>query len=262
VKARSAYPSNCRNSWKRSGAWGWCWCRRASCGVSTVSVAGDSPAALSVGRVVPRLRNMTMERPSLTVSSSESWIGSSTATGSKTANRSSSTSPTPGWWPTSNVNSAPTSWWSLTKPYPTRTRLMTPRHRHQRDRLVNLGRAVRDITAQVPTDAGSGAPAAWGRSILRLRDAWPTRSPSGNSPPEPGGRPAEATTADSQTPVLPVLDICAHLMCNRLGISMLEESYLRYLAGAGRGWSGRVRDWTSIHVYYYQAGSAATQEIR
>jgi hypothetical protein len=30
--------------------------------------------------------------------------------------------------------------------------------------------------------------------------------------------------------VLPVLDICAHLMCNRLGISMLAESYLRYLA--------------------------------
>jgi hypothetical protein len=30
--------------------------------------------------------------------------------------------------------------------------------------------------------------------------------------------------------VLPVLDMCAHLLCNRLGVSMLEESYLRYLA--------------------------------
>jgi hypothetical protein len=38
------------------------------------------------------------------------------------------------------------------------------------------------------------------------------------------------TTEDSLTPVLSVLDICAHLLCNRLGISMLEESYLRYLA--------------------------------
>jgi hypothetical protein len=30
--------------------------------------------------------------------------------------------------------------------------------------------------------------------------------------------------------VLPVLDICAHLLCNRLGIPLVEESYLRYLA--------------------------------
>jgi hypothetical protein len=53
---------------------------------------------------------------------------------------------------------------------------------------------------------------------------------SAHVPPGPGGGPAEVITADSPTPVLPVLDICAHLLCNRLGISMLEESYLRYLA--------------------------------
>jgi hypothetical protein len=105
------------------------------------------------------------------------------------------------------------------------------RYRHQRDRLVSLGRAVRDIVARLPQDAGSGVLAVWGRSILRLRDALAHQVAIGQfTPPGPGGGPAEVTTEDSHTPVLSVLDICAHLLCNRLGISMLEESYLRYLA--------------------------------
>jgi hypothetical protein len=105
------------------------------------------------------------------------------------------------------------------------------RYRHQRDQLVSLGRAVRGIVARLPNDAGSGVLAVWGRSILRLREALAHQVALGQfTPPGPGGGPAEVATEDSHTPVLSVLDICAHLMCNRLGISMLEESYLRYLA--------------------------------
>ena len=92
------------------------------------------------------------------------------------------------------------------------------RYRHQRDQLVGLGRAVRGIAARLPKDVDSGVLAVWGLSILRLRDALAHQVAIGQfKPPGPGGGSAEVATEDSPTGVLSVLDICAHLMCNRLG---------------------------------------------
>ena len=56
--------------------------------------------------------------------------------------------------------------------------------------------------------AGDQALAAWGKSVVSLRDA----------------------LGDPSARVLPVLDVCAHLACNRLGVSLVEECSLRYLA--------------------------------
>jgi hypothetical protein len=131
-------------------------------------------------------------------------------------------------------------------------------YQRRRDQLADLARGVRDIAARLPRDAGHGVLARWGTSALRLRDALarevaagrftppirrhprqdvPARSAPGTpqraafGPPGPGGdRPAPTTLDDLHSRVLPVLDICAHLLCNRLGIPLVEESYLRYLA--------------------------------
>jgi hypothetical protein len=60
-----------------------------------------------------------------------------------------------------------------------------------------------------PSVPASGTAAQWWSSVTRLRDALP----------------------DEAGPRLPaVLDMCAHLACNRLGTGITEERYLRYLA--------------------------------
>jgi hypothetical protein len=85
------------------------------------------------------------------------------------------------------------------------------RYHRQRDRLASLARGVQSIAARIPDGMRSGVLAEWGRSILRLRDAL-------------------ALAENPNVRVLRVLDICAHLVCNRLGASAVEECYLRYLA--------------------------------
>lgn len=71
-----------------------------------------------------------------------------------------------------------------------------------RERLVGLSRKLRAFTCPEQTDTPL---AAWAQSIARLRAA-------------------------RYSPVLPVLDSCVHLFCNRLGISPPGEVYLRFLA--------------------------------
>lgn len=70
----------------------------------------------------------------------------------------------------------------------------------------------------------------WRGSLARLHDA--IAEQAGTAPhtlprvsrPEDGSAPEE-------TRLLPLLDLCAHLFCNRLGVPPHEERYVRYLAG-------------------------------
>lgn len=76
------------------------------------------------------------------------------------------------------------------------------RFARRKERLVALTRRLQAFSCS----EGSGEPlSAWAESIARLRDAM-------------------------YVPAFPVLDICVHLFCNRLGISPPGEVYLRYLA--------------------------------
>jgi thiopeptide-type bacteriocin biosynthesis protein len=83
------------------------------------------------------------------------------------------------------------------------------RYAGQRSRLLRLGRTMRDLAAGTP-DAGSpGGLTAWRDSIVALRDTL-TAGHGVVSAPE-------------------VVDLCVHLFCNRLGVSVPAESQLRYL---------------------------------
>lgn len=84
-------------------------------------------------------------------------------------------------------------------------------YRRQRDTVLGLAHRMR-ARASEPHQSGRGALAAWTRSVARLRDAL-----AGSAGPVHIHR---------------VLDICAHLTANRLGVPMVEERHLRYLAGA------------------------------
>jgi hypothetical protein len=107
------------------------------------------------------------------------------------------------------------------------------RYDRQRDRLADLARGVRDVAAGLPRqDACGGVLARWGTSVVRLRDALAREVAAGRfiPPARRRGRPAPAASDDLHMRVLPVLDVCAHLVCNRLDVSLTEEAYLRYLA--------------------------------
>lgn len=78
------------------------------------------------------------------------------------------------------------------------------RYRDQRERLLGLAGRMRAVAA----DPGRpGLFADWTGSVRAVA--------------------ASAAAADDP---LPVLDRCAHLVCNRLGVSLVEEGYLRVLA--------------------------------
>jgi hypothetical protein len=112
------------------------------------------------------------------------------------------------------------------------------RYRHQRDTLVPLVDHCRSIAAAVssglPSGASSGAAGMltdWSASVHRLRDALAGEITAGRfAPPARGWEGGGAVTAaEPGIRVLPVLDICAHLFCNRLGVSLVEEAFMRYL---------------------------------
>jgi thiopeptide-type bacteriocin biosynthesis protein len=98
----------------------------------------------------------------------------------------------------------------------------------QREKLRAIARAahaqvrhatraeVHHATHEVRGGGGprAGALAGWARSLTRLRAALELLT----GPPAPA-----------------VIDLCAHLMCNRLGVSVHEESHLRHLAARALG---------------------------
>lgn len=83
------------------------------------------------------------------------------------------------------------------------------------DRTVDLARTARHLAAGGPGPQADGALAYWTQSMTDLRAAL-----SAGETAEPG----------SGGNVLPVLDLCAHLICNRLGVSIVIEAALRRLA--------------------------------
>jgi thiopeptide-type bacteriocin biosynthesis protein len=90
---------------------------------------------------------------------------------------------------------------------------LADRYASQRDRLRGLVVTMRALAAGRP-DAGSAGSAgglrAWRDSVVALRDA--------------------LAAHPSSVPAAAVVDTCVHLFCNRLGVSLPEENYIRYLA--------------------------------
>ncbi|GAA3346696.1 hypothetical protein GCM10020358_58670 [Amorphoplanes nipponensis] len=84
------------------------------------------------------------------------------------------------------------------------------RYERQRGKLIELQRRMAAV-ATGPART-TGVLAAWHRSLTTLRDRLDA---AGADPPR----------------VTAILDTCGHLLCNRLGLTLAEEAYVRYLAG-------------------------------
>ncbi|ADG87278.1 hypothetical protein TBS_27110 [Thermobispora bispora] len=81
----------------------------------------------------------------------------------------------------------------------------------ERERLTGLARHARQLTLRPPDPEAQGVLAAWHGSVARLADAL-------------------AASGFTATRTATVLDLCAHLLANRLGIRIQDEARLRYLA--------------------------------
>ncbi|RNL86005.1 thiopeptide-type bacteriocin biosynthesis protein [Halostreptopolyspora alba] len=106
------------------------------------------------------------------------------------------------------------------------------RHRWeaQRDTLCALTRKLRAAhDAQRAGSAEHGHMGEWTRSITTLLAVLRERYASGAFTPPVRGWDRD-TTLGRYDAVAPVIDICAHLFCNRIGVSPTEENYLRLLA--------------------------------
>jgi hypothetical protein len=86
------------------------------------------------------------------------------------------------------------------------------RFQRQQGKLVDEARRLRRLVARLPVREPASVLEAWANSTLALSAAVSTEAGT-----EPGRR-------------LSLLDDCAHLFCNRMGVSLVEECYLRYLA--------------------------------
>jgi thiopeptide-type bacteriocin biosynthesis protein len=82
-------------------------------------------------------------------------------------------------------------------------------------RTVELARTARHLAEGGPGSLGDGALASWTRSMTGLRAALSV---------------GQAAVSGADDGVLRVLDLCAHLICNRLGVSIVAEPALRKLA--------------------------------
>jgi Lantibiotic biosynthesis dehydratase C-term len=105
---------------------------------------------------------------------------------------------------------------------------MEDRYRRQYERLQAIAERMRAATTVLHLLPNKGSNTQWARSVARARDVVADEIACGRFVlRRPDGTPA----ADPAVAVLWVLDQCAHLMCNRLGVSIGGESALRYLAG-------------------------------
>jgi hypothetical protein len=115
-----------------------------------------------------------------------------------------------------------------------------------RPELVRLTRRLRDVAVWLRSEpvgdqpvgdqpAATGLPerqTIWSSSLLRVRAVLAEEITAGRFvPPRLGWRGPAGLTADPvDARALPVLDLCAHLACNRLGVLLPEEGALRRLA--------------------------------
>ena len=104
----------------------------------------------------------------------------------------------------------------------------------QRDRAVTLVRQMHALTANPPPASARGTLVDWLRTINTLRDRLIAHVAAGVFVPPTRGweGPDGIATHDPRARVLTVLDVCAHLMCNRLGLSPVAEGGIRRLAVA------------------------------
>jgi thiopeptide-type bacteriocin biosynthesis protein len=103
------------------------------------------------------------------------------------------------------------------------------RYREQQDRLHELGLRLRALSA-CPTDRlSAGSLADWVRSVRQLTEALTAAAAAGFTAPARGWE-GPGGIGGGAPGILTVLDICAHLACNRLGVTLAEEGYARYLA--------------------------------
>ncbi|MEU4777339.1 lantibiotic dehydratase C-terminal domain-containing protein [Micromonospora sp. NPDC023633] len=99
---------------------------------------------------------------------------------------------------------------------------------------VSVARRMRALVAASRRHTDAGTLAGWARSVATLRDALDEQLDRGTlAPPDSGWEgPGGIVTAGPGTSVLTIIDICAHLVCNRLAITLPAEISLRQLAGA------------------------------
>ncbi|MEV0344818.1 lantibiotic dehydratase C-terminal domain-containing protein [Nonomuraea sp. NPDC050680] len=97
----------------------------------------------------------------------------------------------------------------------------------RRERVIGLARGMRELATHLEHVSGPGSLADWARSVSTLRDALAAEAAAGRFEPPPRGWEGEGAVKTRQ--VLTVLDICAHLVCNRLGVTVQEEGAVRRL---------------------------------
>lgn len=102
--------------------------------------------------------------------------------------------------------------------------------------LVDLIRRMRALVEQVDAVESTGSLAAWVRSVGALRDVLAGQVANGAlTTPKVGWQGPGGVVADDPDAVLVVLDVCGHLVCNRLGVTtVLEGAVRRQLADAVR----------------------------
>ncbi|MFD4459730.1 thiopeptide-type bacteriocin biosynthesis protein [Nocardia sp. NPDC058480] len=99
------------------------------------------------------------------------------------------------------------------------------RYAEQRPQFIDLaGR----LEAQARSSVSEPMLEPWWSSITRLRGDYERISRTAPDTLPYADRPG--STEFEQTTLLPTLDLCAHLFCNRLGLAMHEETFVRYLA--------------------------------
>jgi hypothetical protein len=99
---------------------------------------------------------------------------------------------------------------------------------------VDLARRMRALSALASTSTRTGTLVDWARSVSALRDCLAAEIASGafDAPRRGWEGPSAIRGTDPPSRAAAVLDICAHLICNRLGLPLATESALRAQAVA------------------------------
>jgi hypothetical protein len=99
----------------------------------------------------------------------------------------------------------------------------------QHARVVSLAGSMLALSAHATGLPPDGTLVRWSQSMSTLCAALAAEVETGAFvPPTRGWEGSDTATAPEPRPrVLPVLDICAHLMCNRLGVPITEEAVIR-----------------------------------